>query len=80
MKKKGYVINQNVCTAVETVHQQMCSNAVPHRPRPSSWHNSNEKCCVGHSTPTHKEIKLNFTWLLGQLCFNAEVLRASVTL
>lgn len=63
MKKKYYVINQNVCTAVER-HRTLASvlkmrGWAP--TRPGSWHSSNGKCCVGHSAPTHVEIKLNLT-------------------
>lgn len=62
MKKKYYIINQNVRTAAE--RDRPLANVLKMRGRAAragSWHGGEGKCCVGHSTPTHGEIKLNFT-------------------
>ena len=45
----------------DIIHQQKCSDTVPGATRPGSKHRGVGKCSVGHSTPTHVEIKLNFT-------------------
>lgn len=45
----------------DIIHEQSSADTVLGATRPGSWHSSTGKCCVGHSTPTHVEIKLNFT-------------------
>lgn len=45
----------------DITHEQSHSDAVQGATRPGSWHSSTQKGCVGHSTPTHVEIKLIFT-------------------
>lgn len=71
MKKKYHAINQKFAKQLRELHSK-CAQTRAHA---GSWHGGNGKHCVGHSTPTYMEVKLNFTWLLGQLCFNTAALR-----
>lgn len=45
----------------DITHEQSRSDAGQGATRPGGWHSSTRKGCVGHSIPTHVEIKLNFT-------------------
>lgn len=71
MKKKYYAIHQKFAEQL----RELPSKCAQRQAHPGSWHGGNRKYCVGHSTSTYMEIKLNFTRLLGQLCFNTVALR-----
>lgn len=45
----------------EMTYKQISSGAELGVPHLRHWHYSNGKWCVGHSIPSHGEIKLNFT-------------------
>lgn len=57
MKKKYYAINQKLAKQP----RELPSKRAQRQAHPGSWHGGNGKYCVGHSTPTYMEIKLNFT-------------------